>query len=95
MKISIDDKELFTLTDAQKQVIMNDIHEDEFYNDMCRRIQWAIMHKYDQCFKRLKDEWDKKLAEKVKYIPTDAAEYTSLVMSQPEYKARKERESLL
>lgn len=95
MKISIDDKEVFTLTDIQKKVIQNDIHSEVFENDMKRRLKWVLFdEKYQKCFARLKQEWDPKLkANGVKSIPTDDQEYAELVFSQVDYKNRSQRES--
>lgn len=93
MKISVDDKELYTLSETKKKVIKNDIHEDEFDEDSKRRLKWVLEHKYEQCFKRLKEEWDKKLPGLgIKNVPTNAEEYAELVFSQKEYKSRKQRE---
>lgn len=93
MKISVDDKELFILSDIQKKVIMNDIHEDIFDEDMKRRIQYILMHKYEQCFNRLKQEWDPKLVSNgIAMIPTDPNAYAELVFLQPQYKNRSNRD---
>jgi len=92
MKISIDDQELFTLTDIQKQVICDCIHSDEFDADMQRRLNWVLMHKYERCYKRLKDEWDVKLQGRVDSVPTNCDKYCSLVFSQPDYIDRKQRD---
>lgn len=92
MKISVDDKECFSLTEIQKQVIMNDIHEDEFESDMKRRLEYILMHKYERCFERLKKEWDVKLQSRVESVPTNPEAYANLVLSQPDYKCRKTRE---
>jgi hypothetical protein len=93
MKISVDDQELFTLSETQKKVIMNDIHEEIFEEDMKRRLHYILTHKYERCFERLKKEWDQKLAiSGVKMIPTDPDEYADLVFSQSSYKNRKQRE---
>jgi hypothetical protein len=93
MKISVDGKELFTLTDIQKQVIKDNVHADIFEDDMKRRLQWVLTHKYEQCFLALKQEWDQKLASNgVKSVPTDPDEYAQLVFSQPNYKNRKARD---
>jgi hypothetical protein len=94
MKISVDKKECFSLTDTQKQVIMNDIHEDEFESDMKRRLQYVLMHKYEQCFDRLKKEWDVKLQSRVKSVPTNPEAYAQLVFSQSDYKCRKMRDEV-
>jgi len=94
MKISVNDQELFTLSDVQQQVIKNDIPEDIFDADMQRRLQYILMHKYDECFKSLKEEWDSKLvANGVTMVPTDRDEYAKLVFSQPNYKCRKTRDA--
>jgi len=93
MKISVNDKELYTLTDIQKQVIQNDVPLDIFEEDMKRRLQWVLMHKYEVCFKDLKEIWDQKLiANGVSMVPTDPDEYAKLVFSQPNYKNRSARE---
>lgn len=94
MKISVDDKELFSLSDIQKKVIMNDIHEDEFDADMKRRLQYILMHKYERCFARLKQEWDKKLADNgVDMIPSNPDKYAELVFKQQNYQDRKQRDA--
>ncbi len=96
MKISVNDVELFTLSDVQKKVIMNDIHADEFDQDMKRRVHYILNHKYERCFARLKEEWDKKLAANgVKMMPVDPDEYAKLVFSQPQYQDRKAREAVV
>jgi hypothetical protein len=93
MKISVNDRELFTLTETQKAVIKNDIHADEFDADMERRLQWILTHKYERCFDRLKKEWDQKLPSLgVASVPTDKDAYANLVFAQPCYKCRKTRD---
>jgi len=93
MKISIDDQELFTISETQKKVIKNDIQEEIFDEDMKRRIKYIIMHKYEQCFDRLKKEWEPKLAQVMSSIPTNADELAELIFSQPDYKNRSKRET--
>jgi len=89
MKVSVDNKDLFTLSETQKKVIKNDINADIFEDDMKRRLQWVLMHKYERCFKRLKSEWEPKLAANgVESIPTNPDAFAELVFAQPEYKDR-------
>ena len=96
MKISVNDVELFTLSDIQKQVIQNDVLSSIFEDDMKRRLQWVLMHKYEECFKSLKNEWDAKLiANGVKMVPTNPDEYAALVFEQPNYKNRSQRDAEL
>ena len=93
MKISVDDKEFFRLTDTQKKVIKNDIHEDIFDEDMKRRLHYILTHKYERCFERLKKEWDLKLKDRgIEMIPTNEEKFAELVFSQPDYKCRATRE---
>lgn len=93
MKISIDDIELFSLSDTQKKVIKNDILEDVFEDDMKRRVQHSLMDKYNQCFKRLKQEWEPKLKKSgLQSIPLDDEEFAKLVFSREDYKDRIDRE---
>ena len=47
MKISVNNTELFTLSETKKKVLKNDIHADEFDADMKRRLEWVLMHKYE------------------------------------------------
>ena len=71
---------------------MNDIHKDVFPEDMKRRLQYILMHKYEQCYKRLKAEWEPKLKERgVAMFPSDEGAFAELIFSQPDYKGRKER----
>lgn len=94
MKISFNDIELFTLNETKKKVIMDEISEDIFEQDMKRRLQWVLEHKYEQCFKRLKEQWDVKFAENgVESIPVDKDAYARLVFTQGNYKNRKARDA--
>ena len=94
MKISVNDVELYTLSETKKNVIKNDINADIFDEDMKRRLDWVLMHKYEQCFKRLKAEWDVKLeALGVQSIPTNKDAYAELVFAQPSYKDRTTRDA--
>ena len=93
MKVTIDGKDLFELTDIQKKVLKNDIKSEIFEDDIKRRIFYIINHKYEQCFKRLKTEWEPKLAKAgVESIPTNKDAFAELVFAQPDYKDRSARE---
>ncbi len=95
MKVKINDEDLFELKDYQKEVICNDIPFDIFDADMKRRIEYIIMHKYEQCLMRLKAEWNPKLSQILDSLPTQDQDYVKLVMSQPDYKCRKTRDDEL
>ena len=94
MIVKVDNVDLFELTEIQKKVLKNDIKADIFEDDIKRRLFYIINHKYEQCFKRLKAEWEPKLAAKgVESIPTNKDAFAQLVFSQPEYKDRSAREA--
>ena len=94
MEIKVDDVSLFSLNDTQKKVIKNDVMSEIFDEDMKRRLQWVLMHKYERCFKRLKEEWEPKLAANgVESIPTNPDAFAELVFAQPNYKDRSTREA--
>ncbi len=93
MKISVNDQELFTLSETQKLVIQNDIHSDIFEDDMKRRLQYILTHKYERCLERLKNEWMSKLKDNgIQSIPLDDDHFAQLVFSQPNYKNKSQRD---
>lgn len=95
MKISVNDQEIYTLSDIQKRVIKNDILEEIFEDDMRRRLKWVLLdEKYANCFDRLKKEWEPRLIERGHAsLPTDKDAFAQLVFSQPDYKSRSQREA--
>lgn len=93
MKISIDDQEFFTLSEIQKKVIQNDINDDIFNEDMKRRIQYILMHKYEKCLERLEKEWIPKLSKRMPSIPTNKDALCELIFNQPDYESKKLKES--
>lgn len=94
MKVSVNDKAIFEINEIKKKVIKDNIHTDLFDKDMERRLEWVIMHKYDECFKTLKEEWEPKLlANGVRSFPADPDEFAELVFKQPNYKCCKMRQT--
>lgn len=89
MKVLINNKELFALSDIQKKVICNDVCSKEIDKDIERRLQWVIMHKYERCLHRLRKEWEPKLkAAGLISVPLDDEEFAALVFAQSDYKDR-------
>lgn len=87
MLVNVDGKRLFELSDVQKKVIKNDVDADIFDSYIKTSLFYIINHKYNQCFRRLKVEWDKKLEERgIKNIPLNKDKYAELVFSQEDYK---------
>jgi hypothetical protein len=93
MKISVNDIELFSLSETQKKIMQHIVSSDIFEEDMKRRLKWVLMHAYENWFEMLKKEWDPKLIELgIRAVPTDPEEYAQLVFAQPNYKDRKARD---
>lgn len=93
MKFAVDGEDILDLNQTKMKVIGNDIHEDELNQDLKRRVNHIITHKYEQCFKRLKEEWMPKLKAKgLQNVPLDDDQFAELVFQQPEYKSRKQRD---
>ncbi len=92
MKITINGNDVFELTETQCKVIQNDIPSEIFDKDMARRTKWVIQHKYDQCFKKLKHEWEPKLKERVESFPSSDREFAKLVFEQGDYESRSQRD---
>lgn len=94
MKISVNDQEVFTLTETQKKVIQNDIPSEVFEEDMKRRLKWVLYdEKYMRCMERLRKEWESKLkAEGIAMLPTSDEAFAELVFARPDYKNRSQRD---
>ena len=93
MKVSINEKEILNLSETRKNVIKNDINEELFDEDIARRIEYILMHKYQNCMDRLKNEWIPKLKLLgIESIPLNDDMLAEMIFSQPEYKSRKERD---
>lgn len=97
MKISADDKEVFTLSETQKKVIQNDIPSEIFEEDMKRRLKWVLIdEKYTRCMDRLRKEWEPRLKEDgARSLPTHDEEFAEMVFAHPEYKNRSQRDAVI
>ena len=93
MQISVNGQEILSLSPIQIKVICNDIRESEFEEDIKRRISHIVLHKYDQCMKRMKEEWLGKLESRYDMIPSNADAFANLVFSQEDYKCRQTRDT--
>ena len=93
MKVSVDDVELFTISDVQKKVIMNDVMSDIFEADMRRRLFYIINERYKASLKKLKEDWIPKLqASGMESIPLNDDALATIIFDHPEYKDRKTRQ---
>lgn len=93
MQIKVDDVLLFELSEIQKKVICDNVNEDVFEEDMKRRLQYILMHKYEECMKNLRSKWRPVLiSENASSITTDNDEFAQLIFQRPDYKSRKQRD---
>lgn len=93
MKISVNDVELFTLTDTQQKVIMDYIPASIFEDDIKRRLQWVLMHLYEIAFNKLKERNEALLSSNsIETFPTDPDKYAELIFSLDGYQNRESRD---
>lgn len=102
MKISINDVEVFTLTQTQKKIMKNDINDDVFDNIVKNCLIWVLIdEKVKRGMVRLRKEWvegGKLAANGVTSIPIDDMLLADLIFSQDNtkpfpYKSRKARDN--
>lgn len=105
-QIQMPNGQTFELTPTQENIILNDIPTELFVSDMQRRLDYykerehleqysdvILYEKVDACYKRLQAEWTPILRQRSLEIPTDQVAYTALVLSQPDYKNRSQRDA--
>ena len=95
MKIKVDEVEIMNLPKWKQDVIKNDLLAETFDEDMKRRLCYVWEHKFEQCYKRMQDEWLPKLQDDpaVQSIPADKEAFVQMVMARPDYKNRSAREA--
>jgi hypothetical protein len=93
MKIYLDNLEIFEITNIDRLLLEHDLIDVD--NEIKRRLEYIIKHKVDQCYSRLKSEWDKKFQSDVNItsVPTKRDDYVALVIAHPDYKNRSVREA--
>jgi len=93
MKVKYNEKEILTLNETKRKVFLHEMLEEGFDEDIERRLQWVLTHKYEQCMKRLRDEWVPKFRLKgLATIPLDDDQLAELIFSQAEYQSRSKRD---
>lgn len=90
MKISVNDIELFTLAQWEKDVLADVINLAELESDLKRRLQWVLKHKVEQSFISFEKEWIEKLRADpaVQSIPKSKEAFVALVRARSDYKDR-------
>ena len=84
-----------SLTDLQQTILKNDLYSDTDNAGLDLWIQNAVDGKLNNCWKRMQREWPDKLMADESFpapIPSNQADFVSLVTARPDYKNRKTRD---
>lgn len=86
MKCTLNDQDIFVLTEAQIKVFKHLIPEDELETHLKGLILYVVSQKLRECVSKLFEEWKPKLAEEgVKQIPLSDAELAEMIISRDDY----------
>jgi hypothetical protein len=91
MHVKINDKIVCELTEIQQKVIKNDIPSEIFDEDIERRVNYILSHKYQRCLERLRQEWEPILKKDLPSIPSNDEEFAELVFARADYKNKSQR----
>ena len=84
------------LTDLQQKILSNDLYNDVSDNKgIDAWLDGAITGKINNCWKRMQQEWTTKLMNDSSFtdsIPSNKADFVTLVTSRSDYKDRKARD---
>ena len=92
MKIQIDGKEIFEISETKRKVYCNEINEGILISYLAGKLQDDLDKLSDKMYANLKTEWDKKLiSEGVKLAPLSRDDYAEYIFARPDYKPAKDR----
>ena len=83
------------LTDLQQQILSNDLYTASDNSGLDAWIQAAVDGKYNNCWKRMQQEWTTKLMNDDSFtdsIPSNQAHFVALILSRSDYQNRKARD---
>ena len=84
-----------SLTDLQQNILKNDLYSDTDNAGLDAWIQAAIDGKINNCWKRMQNNWTTKLIDDSSFtdsIPSNQADFVTLVTARSDYKNRKARD---
>ena len=85
------------MADLKVEITVNDTMQAIMNNDLVDSKTWiedAVVGKQNNCWKRMQTEWTTKLMEDDSFtdpIPSNQADFVTLVTGRDDYKNRKER----
>ena len=86
------------MADLKVEITVNDTMQAIMNNDLLSIEDWikdAVAGKQNNCWKRMQTEWTTKLMNDDSFtdpIPSNQADFVTLVTGRDDYKARKERD---
>ena len=91
-----DHTKTITLTDLQQKILSHDVYNDVSNNNgIDAWLQAAIDGKINSCWKRMQTQWTQNLMNDSSFtdpIPSNQADFVTLVTARSDYKNRKQRE---
>ena len=78
------------VTDTEQAILLNDLTSIDDW------LQGAMLGKKNNCWKRMQREWTTKLMDDASFtdsIPSNQADFVTLVTARADYKTRTERDS--
>ena len=79
-----------TVTDTEQAILLNDLLNIDDW------VQSAVTGKKNNCWKRMQSEWTTKLMDDASFtdpIPSNQADFVTLVTARDDYKTRAERDA--
>ena len=79
-----------TVTDTEQAILLNDLLNIDDW------VQAAVTGKKNNCWKRMQSEWTTKLMDDASFtdpIPSNQADFVTLVTARDDYKTRAERDA--
>ena len=86
------------MADLKVEITVNDTMQKIMLNDLLSIEDWgtgAVVGKQNSCWKRMQSDWTTKLMEDDSFtdpIPSNQADFVTLVTGRDDYKTRKERD---
>ena len=84
-----------SITDLQQTILSNDLYNDTDNAGLDEWIQNAVDGKVNNCWKRMHEQWSKKLMNDDSFtdpIPSNQEDFVALVIARPDYQNRKARD---
>ena len=94
MKIQVDGKDLFEITEDEMEILRYVLPSATLEDDLKRRLEWVLKHKVAMTYKNIKKEWTTRLEADASIIslPTRDKAFFDMVKARSDYKDRDARD---